>query len=103
MAKVPDIHVHVHVSDEEDLRTIRRLRRRVELLEQSNRDKDAWIEEALALDVTQTGEINELRATVAARDADIAEAIKAADAFDLDPNNPPATTSGESNGPQPTQ
>lgn len=98
------VNTTIYHSDPDDARTIRRLRHQVRLLEELNRQKSEWIEAALVLDVQQTGEINSLRETVAARDADIAEAMKSLNEFDLDPSNPPQQLpTGEPNGPEPTQ
>lgn len=100
MASIPDIHVHVHVDAQEEL--VHRLRRRIDILTRVNAEKDAIIEAALALDLTQQVEIDGLRADLAAKNAEIESVVAAMGSFDLDPNFPPQPTSaGEPNNAQP--
>jgi hypothetical protein len=100
MAQISDIHVHVHVDAQEDL--VHRLKRRVRILERANAEKDAIIEAALALDASQETEINDLRNSLAAKNAEIESATAAWDEFDLDPQFPappatPETPQGDAN------
>jgi hypothetical protein len=100
MAQIPDIHVHVHIDEQEEL--VRRLRHRVDLLMRANAEKDAIIEAALALDLTQETEINGLRDQLNAKNAEIESAVAAWGSFDLDPNFPntpttPETPQGDAN------